>query len=169
MEEIWRDIKGYEELYQVSNLGNVKSLKYRKTKYEHLLSQGTNKYGYKFVILCKNNKSKNFKVHRLVADAFIDNKCQYELVNHIDGNKQNNIVDNLEWCNYSQNLIHAYNNNLTKPHSPMKSKQVKCIETNKIYKSITEASKDTGFCINNISQCCLGKRKHTHNFHFCFV
>lgn len=168
-EEIFRDIRGYENLYQVSNLGNVKSLNYKNKNIEHLLSQGINQFGYKFVVLCKGNNQKNFRVHRLVADAFIPNPNNHKIVNHKDGNKQNNICDNLEWCTYSENLIHAYKNGLTKPHCSNNGKRVMCVETGVIYNSIMDASKDTGFHFNNISQCCTGKQKRTHGFHFCFI
>ena len=109
MIEIWKDIKKFEGLYQVSNLGNVRSLKrniilkpsiasYRKTKND----------GYYIV----NLKSKPYYIHRLVAEAFISNSENKLQVNHIDGNKKNNCVDNLEWVTPSENLRHAWNNNL---------------------------------------------------------
>lgn len=172
MNEIFRDIEGYEGSYQVSNLGNIKSLNYKNKNIEHLLSQGINQFGYKFVVLYKDNKQKNFRVHRLVASAFIPNPNNYKIVNHKDGDKQNNSYDNLEWCTYSENLIHAYHTGLMKPHfinNGKNKKKVKCIETGVIYESVIEASKNTGFHFNNISQCCIGKQKQTHGFHFCFV
>lgn len=111
IEEIWKDIKGYVGLYQISNLGRVKSLKRitvdGKTIKERILKPGTDKPGYEFIILRKNNKSHNLMIHRLVAEAFIENPNKYSCVNHKDGNKLNNNVSNLEWCTYSYNLKHA--------------------------------------------------------------
>lgn len=110
--EIWRDIEGYEGLYQVSNLGNVLSLeKYIKSHNEErtqyrparLLKQHKNQFGYMKVWLWKDSKRKEFAVHRLVADAFIDNPNNKPCVNHIDNIRDNNCVDNLEWCTYKEN------------------------------------------------------------------
>ena len=104
-EEIWKDIRDYEGVYQISNLGKVKSLA-RKVSNGHalidleerLLTPNTLAKGYFQVTLYKGKKRKCFQVHRLVAGAFIENPGNYPQVNHIDGNKQNNVVDNLEWC-----------------------------------------------------------------------
>ncbi len=112
--EIWRDIPDYEDHYQVSNLGNVKSLSRYVFKNggkfitkEKLLSKGCDAGGYHHVGLCKNGKMKTIKVHRLVAICFIDNPNNYKPVNHLDGNKQNNRVGNLEWNSDKQNVRHA--------------------------------------------------------------
>ena len=111
MTEIWKDIVGYEGLYQVSNLGNVKRLKGYKGRgkgyivEEHLIQPSINSRGYQNVILCKNGKTKTFTMHRLVAIAFLDNSDNFPQVNHKDENELNNCVDNLEWCDSK------YNNN----------------------------------------------------------
>lgn len=111
MTEIWKDIVGYEGLYQVSNLGNVKRLKGYKGRgkgyivEEHLIQPSINSRGYQNVVLCKNGKTKTFSMHRLVAIAFLDNSDNLPQVNHKDENKLNNCVDNLEWCDSK------YNNN----------------------------------------------------------
>jgi len=109
MEE-WRKIEGYEGLYQVSNLGRVKSLMYGKEK---ILKGGINPYGYHFVILNKYPIKKNMKVHRLVAKAFIPNSDNKPEVNHIDGNKLNNNIHNLEWNTRKENNSHALDTGLT--------------------------------------------------------
>lgn len=117
--EIWKDIEEYEGLYQVSNLGNVKSLdtiincKGAKNIDTHirkgrLLKQNKTTTGYYYVNLSKNAKAKPLIVHRLVAKAFIPNINNYPIINHIDGNKLNNNVENLEWCDYSHNIKEAY-------------------------------------------------------------
>lgn len=114
MKEIWKDIKDYEGMYQVSNLGRVRSLNYHHTKQVKLLSLCVNYKGYLKAHLCKNNKGKKASVHRLVAEAFIPNIENLPQVNHIDGNKLNNCVTNLEWCTQEHNIQHAYKNGLIK-------------------------------------------------------
>lgn len=103
MQEIWKDVKGYEGLYQVSNLGNVYSTKTAKI----LKSQISGK-GYKTVCLHKNNVPHTNQLHRLIAQAFIPNPNNYPQINHIDGNKTNNNINNLEWCDQSYNIKEAY-------------------------------------------------------------
>lgn len=95
--EVWKDICDYEGLYQVSNLGSVRSVKRQGTR-GGFLKQRTDKDGYKCVVLFKGNAMKNYFVHRLVAKAFIENKNDFPCVNHKDENKSNNAVGNLEWC-----------------------------------------------------------------------
>lgn len=119
IEEIWKDIEGYEGLYQVSNLGNVKSLdKYvngrnsKRLVKGKLLSLFDDKDGYKLVNLYNNKKIKQFRVHILVANAFIPNPNELPQVNHIDGDKSNNFVDNLEWCDCLYNIHHALSKGL---------------------------------------------------------
>lgn len=107
MDEIWKDIVGYEG-YQVSNLGNVASLNYRCTGTRHNLRKGISKTGYAVVVLCDGEKQKMHYVHRLVAIAFIQNPLAKPEVNHIDGDKQNNSVSNLEWCSSKENMKHAH-------------------------------------------------------------
>ena len=110
MVEEWRDIKGYEGLYQVSSLGRVKSLNYNHTKKEKVLDFKPNKYGYKVTYLYNNNERKPYSVHRLVAEAFIPNPNNYKEVNHKDENKSNNCVDNLEWCTAKYNSNYGTRN-----------------------------------------------------------
>ena len=114
-QEVWKDIEGYEGKYQVSNYGNVRSLMYHNTKgikRISLLKPATDNRGYFRCALSKNNILKTYKVHRLVAQAFIPNPNNYPQINHIDGNKKNNNAENLEWCTNSVNQIHAYAHNL---------------------------------------------------------
>ena len=111
--EIWKDIEGYEGLYQVSNLGRVKSFVGRCGKKRELLLNGTvNVYGYRSVALYKNGVAKIKPVHRLVANAFILNPNNKPTVNHIDGDKLNNFVTNLEWATPKEQTEHALKNNL---------------------------------------------------------
>lgn len=113
--EIWKDVVGYEGLYQVSNLGRVKSLErtestIRGGRYikERILSPSAGKARYYSVPLTKDKKRRTSQIHRLVADAFLSNPCGYPCVNHKDGNCLNNQVDNLEWCTQDYNVKYAY-------------------------------------------------------------
>lgn len=102
--EIWRDVVGFEGLYEVSSLGRVKSLNYNHTKQEKILCQRKNKNGYLQLILCKDGKRKTCTVHRLVGNAFLENPNNLPCFNHKDENKTNNCVDNLEPCTHKYNL-----------------------------------------------------------------
>ena len=119
MQEVWRDIKGYEGCYQVSNLGRVKSLDRvdrNGCKRNGLIKKPQdNGNGYQYIQLKKDAKYKNFYVHRLVAIYFINEITGKEYVNHKDGNKKNNRFDNLEWCTESENMQHAYETGLNIP------------------------------------------------------
>ena len=123
MNEIWQDIAGYEGYYQVSNLGRVKSVSRKVSnghsmvnKEERILLPNTLAKGYYQVTLYNGKTRKCFQVHRLVAMVFIPNPKSLPQVNHKDGNKQNNIADNLEWCDNSGNQLHAWRIGLQKPH-----------------------------------------------------
>ena len=108
--EIYKDIEGYEGLYQISNYGNVKSLNYKKTGKDGLLKPQYDSDGYCQVSLYKHHKGKSFPIHRLVAEHFIDNPDNLYEVNHKDENKLNNCVDNLEWCSHEYNCNYGTRN-----------------------------------------------------------
>lgn len=119
MQELFRDIEGYEGLYQISNLGNVRSFK--------AVSKGGNlkpvyRKGYLTVTLRKNGVSKIHSIHRLIATAFIPNPDNLPVINHIDGNRGNNDISNLEWCTQLENMRHAFKTGLIK-HKPLTDEQ----------------------------------------------
>lgn len=107
MEEIWKDVVGYEGLYQVSNFGKVKSLNYKRLGVQRDMTLRDTSVGYFMVLLRKNGKGASKYVHRLVADAFLDNPEDKKCVNHKDGDKHNNLAENLEWVTYKENTVHA--------------------------------------------------------------
>jgi len=102
MKEVWKDIKGYEGNYKISNFGRIESVRYGR-----ILKQTVNHKGYKYVSISYNKKVSTYRVHRLVAIAFIDNKENKPQVNHINGIKTDNITDNLEWMTSEENVKHA--------------------------------------------------------------
>lgn len=154
MKEVFKDIEGYEGLYQVSNLGRVKSLNYNKTGNERILSSANNGLGYYFVDLHKKGKKEKHFLHRLVAEAFLENPNNLPDVNHIDQNKQNNTISNLEWCTRKYNVRYS------------KAKKVGCYKDNiliKTYQSMTDCIKD-GFWSSQVSKCCRGLKSQYKGF-----
>ena len=176
--EIWKDIVWYEWLYQISNLWNVKSFKWDKNKNMKLI---INKYWYVFVKL-SNINYKAFKIHRLVAQAFIPNLENKPQVNHKDWNKQNNCVENLEWCSQSENNLHKYRILKTKPtywnkwnilwKNPI-SKKVNQYDLDwnfiKTWDCIKEASLITNIASQSISQVCMNKRNRAGKFIWKYI
>ncbi len=142
MEE-WRDIPGYENFYQVSNFGNVRSIRFNKIRN----MKSWDSKGYRVVELCINNNRYTVGVHQLVALAFIPNPENKPEVNHKDRNRSNNNVENLEWVTQSENVAHAYRNGVkprpTYQNQPFQKEILDIIE-NKKYFSIREASRQTG-------------------------
>lgn len=164
MKEIWRDISGYEGLYQVSNSGNVRSMNYNKKPGNiKELKQKLRNNGYLEVHLSKDGKRKYFLVHRLVAEAFLENPDNKPQVNHIDGDKSNNNVSNLEYATNSENQRHAYDNGLKNAQKVCESnrKSVRCITTGKEFNSITEAALYYNIKSNSkICNCCNHKQQY---------
>ena len=148
--EIWKDCKGYEGKYQVSNMGRVWSVRSQKCMTAH-----SDKDGYlNLILVAKNGKRKNEKVHRLVALAFLDNPQSFPQVNHKDENRANNSVDNLEWCSNLYNVTYS------------KGKTVRCIELNKVFPSSEAAGRELGVSGSNIRKCLSGSRKTAAGYHW---
>ena len=161
MKEIWKNIDDYNGDYQVSNYGNIRSFK--RCKAGKLMSPAVLDTGYVIVGIRKNGHKDFHYIHRLVAQAFIDNPDNKPEVNHIGGNKANNSVDNLEWSTSTENKRHAIDTGLrdevAQKISKANSKQVKCITTGSIYDSLIEAENQTRVACTNIGACCRGKLK----------
>lgn len=156
MEEIWKDINNYDNLYLVSNFGRIMSLPRNGTVCNpHILSKCCDAKGYQIITLSKNGKSKSCKVHRLVAEAFIPNPNNLPCVNHKDEDKTNNHAFNLEWCDVSYNINYGTRTERSaKTHSKaicMFDKKGKYIKT---YRSGVAAFKETGISRYHINSCC---------------
>lgn len=194
MSEIWKDIPGFEGLYQVSNLGRVKRLplgkQYPSRQTHNNIRRVHVKNGYEQVNLSKCNKVKWFAVHRLVALAFLPNPDNFPCVNHKDENKLNNKVENLEWCSRSYNARYgtAKQRQLAtlKERDPNNLRTQKGLDTRKIngrqnarksviqmtmdgtivnvFPSMSDAAKMTRSCLASICNCCKGLRKSTNKY-----
>lgn len=164
--EVWKDIVGYENLYQISNTGFVKNN-------DGLILKGSSIRGYKTCLLCNNKKRKGFRTHRLVALHFIDNPLNKKEVNHIDGNKANNNVDNLEWSTRLENAQHAAREGLYESGgNRYNAKIVNQLDLDgnfiKAWECIKDASKELKLCDSSISYCCKGKRKTCGGFRWIY-
>ena len=168
MREEWRGIKDYKGLYQVSNTGKVKSLERTvrcargyKIVPEKILEGYDNGNGYLYVKLCKEGKRKQYRINRLVAQAFLENPQNLPEVNHKDKNPKNNCVDNLEWCTRQYNVEYS------------KAKAV--IGINKVsgliveFPSVMEAERQTGINNKNICACLKGKRKSAGGYYWIYA
>ena len=168
----WKDIIGYENEYQINQFGEIRTLKDspKLKKYNVLKPQINKRNGYVYQMLYKNGKEKLLRVHRLVAMAFLPNPNNLPQVNHKDGNKQNNSVDNLEWCEQSYNMKHAFKTGLEKPSEKQKAavrktnekkrkRVVRTMGDEKIeYESATVAARKNNVGISTICRYCNKKR-----------
>ncbi len=171
--EIWKDVKGYEGLYKISNLGNVKSLERKRRDRNQILKEKNLKIfipkneGYPRVHLCKNGIAKNEMLHRLLAEAFLANDYNLPCVNHIDGNKKNYNLSNLEWCSYSYNNKEACRLGLNKGTSKQVIQLSLDDEVINIWKSGRSAEQYYG--ITHVADCCNGKRKTSGSYKWKYI
>lgn len=163
MQEVWKDVAGYEGYYQVSNMGRVKGLD-RYIRYSNglerkvagiVLKPNTDKDGYKTVTLTVSRKPKTYKVHRLVAQAFVENPNNYPVINHIDEDKSNNSAGNLEWCTIGYNNEYGSRINQNKKPVMQLSLEGKPI---RLWESAIECERVNGYSSGNISRCCNGAK-----------
>lgn len=169
-EEEWRDIKGFEGLYQVSNLGNVKRLKSYWCKKERIVKQSPNNQGYLRLTLCKNNVKYPKRVHRLVAEAFLPNPDNLPQVNHKDENKLNNRVDNLEWCTAQYNINYGTCVQRTAEKNRIKVNQyTKNMEFIREWHSITDAAHSFNAKCGNISKCCKHRLPQAYGYIWRYI
>ena len=151
--------------YAVTSDGKVYSKKTNK-----FIKPSIGSKGYFQVCLTVDGKKRTVKVHRIVAETFIPNPAGKPQVNHIDGNKRNNCVENLEWCTNSENQIHSYRVIGNENHGGGGGKTpVICVETNKIYCSASAAARDTGVLVQNIIRACKKRCKTAGGFHWNYV
>ena len=155
MKEVWRPVVGCEGLYEVSNLGRVRSVPKVGFSKQLILKQQDERHGYKRMRLTKENRKFCKLVHRMVAEAFIPNPSGKPCVNHINGNKTDNRVENLEWVTYSENYLHAVNHGLIDKGSIRKAveassrtRRSNCVRVmrsdGEIFESIAEAARSVG-------------------------
>lgn len=182
MKEEWKDIDGYEGLYQVSNLGRIKSIPHVvKTWRGSFISKeivrtlAKDRNGYLMIYLCKNGKKKYHSVHRIVAKAFVANPHNYSVVNHINEDKSDNRVENLEWCDAKYNInygtcIERRAEKQKNNHGAMPVAQIdlngKVIAR---FPSISEVGRILGLNIRSISKCCKGGQKTAYGYKWSYI
>lgn len=163
MSEIWKDIEGYEGLYQISNYGNVKSLRSGKN-----LSLNYDSKKYLTAHLCNKDGQRRFRVHRLVALAFIPNANNFSQVNHIDENKENNFYKNLEWCNNKYNSNHGTRNERISMSRKMQTKKIYQFSLNgdyiKEWENIFDIIAEMKIQKSSIYRCCEGIYKQAGGY-----
>lgn len=167
MIEVWKDIFGFYGVYKVSNLGNVKSINYNHTKKEKILKPIKDRYGYMYVNLFKDGKIKKMRIHRLVAQAFVQNDSIFNNeINHKNENKEDNRASNLEFCTREYNINFGTHNEKV---SKKLSRKVLCLETGVVYQGTRDVERKLGFSQASISRCCIGKQKTAYKFHWKYV
>lgn len=169
----WSKIRGYEN-YSVSDNGDIRNDKTGKIKAERL-----NRYGYPIVDLYSNGKRQTTRIHRLVAETFIPNSENKTQINHLDGDKRNNNIKNLEWCTPKENVSHAFNSGLMKPRRGMLGKKnpnggrpgrpIRIKETGEEFASLTECEKAINGNNRHISDCLAGRQKTHRGYTFEYI
>ena len=164
-EELWREWP-QDPRVMVSNKGNVVSCK-RGTPYQLKVCYTNN--GYQMVSAGSGSSTNKQYVHRMLAETWIDNPNHYEQVNHIDGNKDNNSVENLEWVSPSENIRHAYRTGLKTHTGGLKPTPIRCVETGEIFESQHECARRIGGSQGAIQDCLSGRRRTHRGYHFEYV
>lgn len=167
-EEIWKPILGYEGYYEACNKGYIRSVD-RLVKCKNgvrispatILKPSLGQWGYEQVTLRKEGNKKTVRVNRIIAQTFIPNPNNLPQVNHIDGNKTNNCVDNLEWCNASHNMKHCFDNRMSDWTT-----KIRIIETGEVFNSKAECARKICGHVSLIDMCLKGKRKTHKGYHF---
>lgn len=174
--EIWKDVKGYEKHYKISNYGRVLSCgknvwnRFAYIYRDNFILKKRNNLGYNVVVLYLNGKRNVVKVHRIVAEHFIANPENKPFVNHIDGNRENNRIDNLEWCTAKENVRHAWATGLAKAKKckPVEMKDKETGDTIKCFNSVKEASEYLQCSKSNIQACCSGRQLTCKGYKFSY-
>ena len=173
--EIWKPVAGYEGRYEVSNFGRVKSLNYMRTGKEKILRLQNGAHNYQIVCLTKDGKERMHYIHRLVAEAFIPNPENLPQINHIDENRFNNCVENLEWCTVKYNINYGERTEkvVKKTTNGKKAKIVRqfSLEGDFVqdWPSLAELERQTGFHRGNVGKCCQCKYKSAYGFKWEYV
>ncbi|MCI0374689.1 NUMOD4 domain-containing protein [Lacticaseibacillus paracasei] len=171
--EVWKDVEGFEGLYQVSNMGRVRSLDRKdeigRTVNERVLAGWYDNHGYRVVTLHRDGNTKKWRVHRLVAIAFLDNPDNLPEINHKDEDKANNVVSNLEWCSSEYNANYGTRNERMAKAKERPIYVVSGSGHRYFFNSTKKASELLGLNQSNVSKCLRGKVKHHHGFSFMWA
>lgn len=172
--DLWVDLKGFNGMYQINTSGELRSVNYRNTGKTAILKQTISR-GYAVVNLTVKGRQRVYRVHRLVAETFLDNPENKKQVDHIDGDRCNNCVENLRWVTSKENSNNP--NTAYKLGKQMigvtgaqhqRSKPVVCIETGAVYASAVDANHATGINSSNIAACCRGTRANAGGYHWAY-
>ena len=172
MREEWRDIRGYEGYYQVSNFGNVRGIARRGCSGK-VLKPSLSTTGYPFVVLSVGCEAKSRKIHRLVAEAFVPNPDGLPEVNHINGDKEDFRIENLEWVTHKENLQHAARTGLWRPRESQKAsaelkKKAVVRSDGALFASLHDAAKESGTCAGNVCKVLKGIRPRAGGYSFSY-
>ena len=167
--EVWKEVFGYDVLYEVSNLGRVRTRYSKMTGYSkdyRFVKPSDNGNGYLRFNWKLNGRSKTVYLHRLVAEYFIPNPNSLNEINHKDENKQNNCVDNLEWCDHKYNCKYGTRNDRS---AQKNRKKIVCVETGRIFESSTQAASELNVNVTAISNCLRGRSKSCSGYRWQYV
>lgn len=172
MNEEWKDIPGFEGKYQISSLGRVRTLNYKRTKQIRIMNGVTDVRGYKCIAFREGgvgSKQKHFMIHRLVAGSFIPNPENKPFVNHKDGDRCNNSAGNLEWCTRAENEKHKIYVLGHASGSMIPPKRVRCVETGEEFESISSAARKMGVCQGAISCALTADYRTSCGYHWKYI